>query len=340
MNTGELLNLINNLEQKPQRHRNDHILILDGLNTLLRSFSAINTVNSAGNHVGGLLGFLKSLNYLRRQFNPSRIIVAWDGAGGSVNRKRLDPNYKATRAQAAVIHYDLYENKKEEMDSVFLQSDRLIDYLACLPVTYVRLPKLEADDIIAYMALNAARGGKKATIVSSDKDFLQLVSPRNLEVYNPTKKVLYDYKVATEFLEVLPENYNIVKALNGDASDNLPGVKGVGVKTLIKLFPSLQTDPDYSLDRLFDECSKLIESKKVCAKILADWHHVETNFKLMNLRETILSDSEKETIFEIIKEPVPKLRVGPFLHMLEEDQIESLSKDPEGWVSEFNSLVL
>ena len=340
MNTGELLNLVDALEQQPKRHRNDHILILDGLNALLRSFSVVTTVNAAGNHVGGLMGFLKSLNSIRRQFNPTRIIVAWDGVGGATNRKRLDPNYKATRAQAAVIHYDLYDTKKEEMDAVFLQGDRLIDYLACLPVTYVRLSKLEADDIIAYMALNAARGGKKVTIVSSDKDFLQLVSPNGIEVYNPTKKVLYDYKVATEFLEVLPENYNIVKALNGDISDNLPGIKGVGIKTLVKLFPSLQTDPDYSLDRLFDECSKLLDAKKICAKILADWHHVETNFKLMNLRETILSDSEKEAIFEIVKEPTPKLRIGPFLHMLEEDQIEGISKDPEGWLTEFNSLVL
>lgn len=339
MNTGELLNLVQNLEPRPARHKNDHILILDGLNTLLRSFSVVNTVNAAGNHVGGLMGFLKSLNSLRRQFNPTRIIVAWDGIGGATNRKRLDPNYKANRASAPVIHYDLYESKQEEMDAVYLQGERLIDYLTCLPVTYIRLPKLEADDTIAYMALNASGNGRKVTVVSSDKDFLQLVQPDTLDVYNPTKKVLYDYKTASEFLMVLPDNYNIVKALNGDASDNLPGVKGVGTKTLIKLFPSLQTDPDYSLDQLFEDCSKLLATKKICARILADWHHVERNFKLMNLRETVLSDSEKETIFEVIREPIPKLRIGPFLHMLEEDQIEGISKDPEGWASEFNSLV-
>lgn len=284
--TKQIEDLVDSLKPTP-RGLNDHILIFDGLNTLIRSFSVIKTINANGYHVGGLLGFLKSLGSMNRMFHPTRIIVAWDGRGGAQNRKNIDANYKAQRAHASVIHYDIYDDKPAEMQSLHDQADRLVDYLACLPVTYVQLDKLEADDIIAYMAKNASASGRKVTIVSSDKDFMQLVD-ENIQIYSPIRKVVFNYEEATKFLTVLPENYNILKALIGDASDGLPGVYGVGIRGIVKGIPEFVTDPTLTLNRVFELCAERSkESKKgIFTKILADWHRVEQNYKLMDLHET------------------------------------------------------
>lgn len=349
METKDLLKLVDSLQAEPERGLNDHILILDGLNTFIRSFAVRMQINSAGVNVGGMVGFLRSLASMNRLFHPTRLIVAWDGRGGAQNRKNLDSNYKAQRAHASVIHYDLYETKAEELESMQDQVDRLSDYIACLPVSYVQLDKLEADDIIAYMAKTAARAGKRVTVVSSDKDFLQLIEP-NLEVYSPIKKVLYVYPgykkdreeacevvEIQDFLQVLPENYNIIKSLVGDASDGLPGVKGVGIRKLIKEFPRLQQDPDYSLDALFEECAAAERKKTLHNKILADWHHVETNFKIMDLNSTVLDDTEKHQIAFILNQPIGKLRIGNFLHLLDADKIDFF-KDAESWLCQFSNL--
>lgn len=339
MNTQNLLSIVDSLHEEPTRPLNDHVLILDGLNTLIRNFSVSLTINSDGNHVGGLQGFLKSLGSMHRMFNPTRIIIVWDGIGGAQNRKNLDSHYKAQRAHASVIHYDLYEDKKSEMQSIQDQADRLLDYLACLPVTYIQIDKLEADDVIAYLATNFSRAGRKVTIVSSDKDFLQLIDS-NVEVYSPIRKVVFDHTAAGAFLQVLPENYNIVKTVLGDMSDGLTGVRGVGLRGLIKGFPELVTDPKLTLDKLFDLCSEryIATKKAVFGKMLAGWTTIEHNYKLMDLHETVLDEEEKEIVHEILKYPVPPLRIGPFLHLLEEDKFEFM-KDTEGWLCQFSSLV-
>ena len=191
-----MLNLVNKLEQKPARGFDDDILILDGLNTLIRGFSANRTITADGVHVGGLQGFLKSLGSMVRKFSPTRVLVVWDGIGGAQNRKNIDEHYKANRAHTSVIHYDLYEDKKAESDSIQDQADRLLDYLACLPVSYIKIDKLEADDVIAYVSKLYSKAGRQVTIVSSDRDFLQLID-KHIRVYSPIKKILYDHEEAT-----------------------------------------------------------------------------------------------------------------------------------------------
>lgn len=329
--------ILDSLHEFPVQDRNRDILIIDGLNTLLRAFVAVKLINVKGNNVGGISGFLKSLGALRRQFNPSRIIIAWDGKGGATNRKRINSNYKAQRVQSGVIHWDMYDDKEEEMKSIHDQGERLVDYLSCLPVTYVKIDKLEADDIIAHMALVAAKQGKHVTIVSMDKDFMQLIS-QNIDVYSPTKKTLYTYEKAVDFLGVLPENYNIVKALVGDSSDNLDGIKGCGIKTLIKLFPKLTTDPTYSMQGLYDTCAANLGRKKLYATIIANWQKVEDNFKIMDLHETMLDDFEKKFLYTELKRPTPKLRIGHFMSLMEQDYIPNLTNDDESWLIDFSNL--
>lgn len=340
MERSDLLNLVDSLEQKPARGLDDHVLILDGLNTLIRGFSVNKTITVDGVHVGGLQGFLKSLGSMVRMFSPTRVVVVWDGIGGAQNRKNIDEHYKANRAHTGVIHYDLYEDKKAESDSLQSQADRLLDYLACLPVSYIKIDKLEADDVIAYVSKLYSKAGRQVTIVSSDRDFLQLID-KNIRVYSPIRKVLFDHEEATKFLQVLPENYNIVKTILGDGSDGLVGVKGVGIKSLVKEFPELLNNPDLTLDQFFDLCVERQQSRKLSmfTKLLAGWHTVEKNYKLMDLSETVLDEDEKEIVHRILgNKELLQLRIGPFLHYLEEDKFE-LTKDTEAWICQFSTLV-
>lgn len=330
MEMTKLLDLVDSLKPDSKKERECNLLVFDGLNTFLRSFAVVKQINSTGHNVGGLVGFLKSLGSTVRMFNPEKIIVTWDGRGGAQNRKNADSNYKAQRLHTGVIHWDLYDTKVEEIDSMNEQIARLQDYLACLPLQFVQIDKLEADDEIAFIVQEASKRGEKSIIVSTDKDFLQLID-ENTRVYSPVKKVLYDHKNVVDTLQVLPENYNIVKALVGDASDNLVGVKGVGVRGLVKYFPKLVTEVTYSLNDIFEDCASQEKPKAIHTKILADWHHVENNFKIMDLHDTVLDSVEQDLVYKILAEPVTKVNIGRFLQLLDEDRLDFV-KDTEGWL--------
>lgn len=330
--------ILKNLKETPPRELNDHILVVDAMNMLIRSFSLLKAMNPSGTHIGGLVGFLRSLGYVTRIFDPTRVVVVWDGKGGSGNRQNIDPNYKAQRATARITHWGLYDTREEEQEALVNQLLRVQDYLECLPMQQIVMEKLEADDIIAYLAKQAAGNNKKVTIVSSDKDFLQLVND-NIEVYAPVKKKTLNSSNILEELKVLPKNYNVIKALLGDNSDNLAGVKGLGIKTIVKEFPEL-VNKITDLDYVFSVCENKLEDKKIFAKIIHSWDRVETNFKLMDLHETTLDSKEKNHILDIIKSDIPDLQTGAFLHLLDQDKIEGITKNTEGWLENFRGLTV
>jgi 5'-3' exonuclease len=330
-------NILSKLKKTPPRALNDHILIIDGMNTLIRSFSLLKAMNPTGTHVGGMVGFLRSLGFVTRTFDPTRVVVVWDGKGGSGNRKNIDPEYKAQRATSRITHWGLYDTKEEETEALIGQLYRVVDYLECLPIHQIMMEKLEADDIIAYLAKRASDAGKKVTIVSSDKDFLQLVD-NNIEVYAPVKKKTFTRDNIQEELQVHPTNYNIVKALLGDNSDNIRGIKGLGIKTILSEFPNLVSDSNCKLEDIYSICETKLEDKKIFPKIIHEWDRVTTNFEIMNLHETVLDEKEKNHILDVIKSPLPELQTGAFLHMLDQDKVEGITKNTEGWLENFRSL--
>ncbi len=332
--------ILKNLKETPPRSLNDHILIIDAMNMLIRSFSLLKAMNPDGHHIGGLVGFLRSLGYVTRIFDPTRIIIVWDGKGGSANRQNIDPNYKAQRANNRITHWGLYDNKEQETEALIGQLFRVQDYIECLPIHQISLEKLEADDIIAYLAKNAGHSDRKVTIVSSDKDFFQLIN-KNIEVYAPIKKKVFNESNILDEIKVLPQNYNIVKALLGDNSDNLPGVKGLGIKTIMSEWKSFSYDPLASLNDIWDHCETQMEEKKpkkIFAKIIHNWDRVMKNYELMNLHTSVLDDKEKSLVAGVLKEPIPDLQTGAFLHLLDQDKIEGITKNTEGWLDNFKGL--
>ena len=256
----DLLSKVNN----DQRGVQDSILIIDGLNTFLRSFTMINHINPDGHHIGGLTGFLKSIGYAIKMIDPTKVIIVFDGAGGSNSKRNLYPEYKANRNKSRMTNYSIFSSKDEESESINNQMARLIQYLQCLPVTLIAVDGMEADDIIGYLAGKFEKypPTKEVTIMSADKDFLQLVSNK-VQVYSPIKKKIYKPKNVLEEYGVTSNNYINYKIMMGDKSDNIPGVSGLGPVKLIKLFPELASNATVTLESMIEKSAELIEENKL-----------------------------------------------------------------------------
>lgn len=329
--------ILKGLERKPDSKLNDHVLIVDSMNTFIRSFAMLQSMNPQGHHTGGLVGFLRSLGFLVRTIDPTRVICVFDGQGSSTNRKSMNSDYKANRNIKRITNWELFDNKEDEYASMTMQMHRLVEYLQCLPLSLISIDKVEADDVISYLAQQFDKANKKVTIVSSDKDFLQIITD-NIEVYSPIEKKTYGIKEVIEKVGMIPENYLILKALLGDNSDNLAGVKGLGEKTVLKEFPAIAKDPLFDLIDVYKICEEKLQTKKIFANIIYNWDRVKLNYEMMNLLEPRVSEEEIEIIRHKLSQGVPSLQSGPFLHMLEIDQIESLNKNVEGWLETFRPL--
>ncbi len=339
MKDGSIKDLLKHLDNRPQRKKNDHVLLIDALNMFIRGFTMVKTLNNRGQHTGGILGFLRSLGFIIRTHNPTRVVCVFDGKGSSVNRKNINPEYKSQRGHTRITNWEAYDTLAEEKDSMESQISRLYDYLETLPIDVITLPKVEADDVISYIAQGMAHNGKRATIVSSDKDYLQIIK-KGIQVYRPIEKKLYNHTNIHKMLELLPENYLISKALLGDNSDNLEGVKGLGLKTLLKEFPEIKENPNLTLQDIYNKCEEKLEGKIIFSKIIDSWDKVEQNYKLMNLDTPRLSDKEKDFVVDELLNSKVDLKINTFLYYLDQDGIEGITRNTEGWLTEFKYLSL
>ena len=336
MNKKDYLEMLNNIEQgeeptKPGQH--ERVIFIDGLNLFLRNFAILNFINSSGTHIGGLAGFLRSLGALINQIQPTSIYIVFDGVGASTNRRYLLPEYKTGRNLNRITNWDAFDNIDEENDSKVDQIVRLIQYLKCLPVNVVSIDKLEADDIIAYMSKDMAKHfNTKSYIVSSDRDFLQLVDD-NVTVYRPIEREFYDPRTVKEKFGIVPENFIHYKVLLGDASDKVPGIKGLGKKGVLKRFPELADGP-MPFDRLFDLSEERLKESVVYARVIQDWDKLLNTKKIMDLEIPMVSDEEKEYLSQLPLESLNELRILEFMSLYSEDGLNHIIKNTEFWLKD------
>ena len=335
-----LSQVINSLGEKPTR--NSRVLVIDSMNTFMRSFSTVNTINPAGHHIGGLVGYLRSLGYAIKVFRPTRVILTFDGLGSTNNKKNLYPDYKGNRNTSRITNWDIFDSKADESQAMIDQMTRLIQYLQQLPVSLISIDKIEADDSIGHIVNYFEKDNlcKEVTIMSADKDFYQLISDKT-SVYSPTKKKTYKIQDVIEEYGVHPNNFLIYKTLLGDASDNLPGVKGLGPKKSIKFFP-LQDSTEYDLDDIFRICEENQSAKgSIYDSVLEFKHQLLINYQLMNLRNPNISDNDKISIEESLNEEINPLNIGAFTMLYEADGLKNSIGNTHSWLSEiFGSLIL
>ncbi len=306
-------------------HPNDKVLIIDGLNTFIRVFSVIPTTNEDGIHVGGIVGFLRSIGYTINMVRPTRTIIVFDGKGGSNRRRKLFPEYKQNRKTKYRVNrsYD-FASQEDEKQNMMMQLSRCVEYLDTLPVTVMSYDNIEADDTIGYLCRQVLTESK-ITVMSTDKDFLQLADDR-IKIWSPTKKKMYDQKMVMDEYGINSHNYIWYRVLDGDKSDNIPGIRGLGLKTIQKKLPFLTENRIVNIDEVIDT---LPESKDI----------IELNYKLMQLSNVDISGSTKTKIIDKANEPINRLIKFKFQKMFLEDKLFTALPNVISWLAtNFNQL--
>jgi|TARA_R110000803_G_scaffold105959_1_gene174112 DNA polymerase-1 len=325
-----IFDLLNGVKKEDTSDPNSRVLIIDGLNLYLRVFAVNGTLNDKGVPVGGIVGFLKSLAYSIREVNPTRVIIAYDGVGGSQRRRKILPDYKANRKPGKrITRWDAFKDAKEEKESMRIQFSRLLEYMDSLPINVIAIDYIEADDTIAYIANTLL--DKEVTIMSADQDFLQLVNER-ITVWSPIKKKFYTPELVLKDYGVPAHNFLMYKVLMGDKSDNISGVKGLGPKKLPKMVPDIITNKVLDLDSIVQEALK--GKEPMHERIVASEHQLEINEKLMDLKNPPVSGELKRQIRSIINEPINLLSRNSFTTMYHDDCMGNALQIPDAWLTQ------
>lgn len=313
-------------------NKNSRVLIVDGLNTFIRAYAASPVTNGDGEHVGGVSGFLLSIGHAIKAINPTRLVIVFDGKDGSARRRSLYPDYKANRKVKIRLNRSITVDKE---DNQLQQLMRLTEYLSILPLTTIVVDRSEADDVIAYLSNDyLAQKDSQVFIMSSDKDFMQLVDDR-VHIWSPTKKKMFYKEDVIEDFKVPPTNFALYRALIGDDSDNIPGVMGLGAPTLLDKFPKFATEP-MTIDEFFQYTKELALSSKakIYQKVLDAESDVRLYLEVIQLGVSNISMSNKMKIIGMMEQPIPQLAKMKFYAMLTEDRMTTAIKNVEMWLRE------
>ena len=333
--------------QNIDKSRNDRVLIIDGLNTFIRCWSSIPTMNDDGDHVGGVTGTLKSIGYAIRQVQPTRVVVVFDGKGGSQQRKKRFSGYKAQRDSNKLRvnrQYADLMNDEDEKESMKRQFVWLNEMLHGLPITNMIYDGVEADDVMAYITTNLLKENEQAVVMSTDKDFLQLVNDTTI-VWSPTKKKMYNTKLVKEEFGIESKNLLLYRVLDGDKSDNIPRIYGCGIKTLVKRFPEITEDKKLSIDDLFQLCETKVEETKGKIKIYKDIleskEQILLNRDLMQLDDVDISGQIKMKVLDRFNESTKPLNKMDFMKILLKYKVVNNFGDINDWLkTTFGNLVI
>ncbi len=203
-----------------EKKRRPKIVLVDGSNYLFRAFYAIRDLsNSKGFPTNAIYGFTTMLMKLLRDQEPDYIAVAFDVKGPTFRHDAFE-GYKATRQATP--------------DALITQIPHVKEIVRSFSIPVLERQGIEADDIIGTIACRQAQTGMEVVIVSGDKDMMQLVSPDILMI-DTMKDKAYDPAAVKERFGVGPEKVVEIIGLMGDASDNIPGVPGIGPKGALRL---------------------------------------------------------------------------------------------------------
>jgi len=282
--------------KKPER-----VMIIDALNLFLRAYIVNPTIAKDGSPIGGTVGFLKSLQKLTREIKPTRIVVCWDGRGGSRRRKQKNPNYKEGRAPIRLNRNFKVLTETEEKENKIIQMYKIMEYLNNFPVIQLVADEVEADDIISYICRYSQFKDYQKVIVSSDKDFYQLLDETTV-LHRPIQKKYLNRNNIVEEHGIHPNNFALARAIVGDKSDNLVGVSGVGLKTVAKRFPFFVREDDVTIKYLIEFCEYQEANILAYRAISENEQLIKDNYDLMQLYSPSLSIQTKQSVDWTIKE--------------------------------------
>lgn len=257
--------------------REKKVYLIDGNSLLYRSYYAIRGLaTSQGFPTNAIYGFINALRKLRDQEKPGYLGIVFDLPGPTI-RHGLFKDYKAHR--------------KPMPEDLIKQIPKLKEVIGTLRIPIFVYEKYEADDVLGSLAAQAAAKKFRTVIVTTDKDLLQLVDA-STAVFNPAKEMTLDEARVKEFFGVEPSQVTDVLSLWGDASDNIPGVPGIGEKTAKYLIKEFR-----SLDNLLKNLEK-IKNAKLKEKIEQNLDKLELSRQLVLIEKNLDVEFNPE-LFEV-----------------------------------------
>ena len=279
--------------------KGDHLYLIDGSGYLFRAYHALPPLSrkSDGLPTGAVSGYCnmlwKLLEDMRGGEKPTHLAVIFD-AGKTTFRNAIYPQYKA--------------NRPEPPDDLIPQFPLVRAATRAFGVACVEEPGFEADDLIATYSRLAREAGARTTIVSSDKDLMQLVIDGEIELFDPVKNKRLGSADVMERFGVPPSKVVQVQALAGDSTDNVPGVRGIGVKTAAELI-NTYGDVETLLKRAGE-----IKQPKRRETLIENAENARVSLKLVTLDDRVTLASTIDT-FDV-HEPEPGAVLG-FLKAME-----------------------
>ena len=279
--------------------KSDHFYLIDGSGYIFRAYYALPPLSrkSDGLPTGAVSGFCSMLFKLLEDSRaddskekPTHFAVIFDSARKNF-RNEIYKDYKANRSEAPEDLAPQFEYIRKSVKAFNLPSIELLNY--------------EADDLIATYAKQITKLGAKVTVISSDKDLMQLVS-KDIRLYDPMKSKIIGEKEVIEKFGVKPNQVVDVQSLAGDSSDNIPGVPGIGIKTASELINKYK-----NLDTLLKKASEIKQNKrretllenKDKALLSRELVTLKSNVPVKDeLSSFILKDVDKETLFNFLRE--------------------------------------
>ena len=235
-----------------------------------------------------------------------------------------------------------------DKDSFDEQKGRIKQYLEELFVRQGEYEYCETDDCIAYYSQNSNNEPK--IVYSSDGDLTQLVS-ETTQIYNPSHGKIYKQNdtIVYDHEEILIENVKLVKMMCGDSSDNIAGIRGMGVKRFLSLFPELRTE-QISIEQVKDKCNVLFEQDKTNRLVTnlltgVTKHGVfgdeffDVNSRIVSLDDPFLTDEAKQNIDSLINEnldPDGRSYKNTMKMMMEDGLFNVLPKSDDAWIRFLN----
>ncbi len=279
--------------------KNDHFYLIDGSGYIFRAYYALPSLSrkSDGLPTGAVSGFCSMLFKLLEDsrsddsiHKPTHFAVIFDSARKNF-RNDIYKEYKANRSEAPDDLAPQFEYIRKSVKAFNLPSLELSNY--------------EADDLIATYTKQIINEGAKVTIISSDKDFMQLVSNK-VRLYDPMKSKVLGEKEVIEKFGVKPNQVIDVQSLAGDSSDNVPGVPGIGIKTASELINKYKT-----LDKLLEKADEIPQNKRR-KTLLENKNKAILSRRLVTLKDDvpvkdelssfILQDVKKEKLYDFLRE--------------------------------------
>lgn len=251
------------------------LVLVDGSSYLYRAFHAFPPLtNREGEPTGAMYGVVNMLKSLISQVEPSHIAVVFD-AKGKTFRDELFEQYKSHRPPMP--------------DELRSQIQPLHAIIKALGIPLISVEGVEADDVIGTLAVQAAKEGKHVLISTGDKDMAQLVND-HIMLINTMNNTLLDREGVIEKYGIPPELVIDWLALQGDSSDNIPGVKGVGEKTALALLQGIG-----SIKTIYENLDKVVElsfrgAKTFAPKLLAEKEMADLSYLLATIKTDVELD--------------------------------------------------